>query len=386
MYNRTLVFAAACVGLVLFGIGLITLGSILPGLVETFQLSEVGAGALVSILPLGILAGSLIFGPIVDRYGYKGMLTANALFMVAGLQGLAYSDTLWELQLSIFLVAFGGGVMNGAGSALVSDITEGGKGANLSLLGVFFGLGALGMPIMLGLLSERFSYQSIVSAVGLALLSAVFYFAFIRFPAPKNQGGAPAREGMMLIREPALLLLGFYLFFQSGAESLVTNWSTTYLLQKTGLDSREALFALSASVAGMTVARLLLSRLLRQLSPFWVLMASLGIALAGSAVLMSATTYGLAIVALAMLGTGLAGGFPIILGYIGDMYARLSGTAFSIAFTIALFGNMLINYLMGRVSGAFGIGQLTTALLLALFVMALLLGVVRGRIRGKVAV
>ena len=386
MYNRTLVFAAACIGLLLFGIGMITLGSILPSLAEKFQLNEVAAGTLVSILPLGILAGSLIFGPIVDRYGYKGMLAINALLMVLAMQGLAYANSLWQLQASIFLVAFGGGVMNGAGSALVSDITEGGKGANLSLLGVFFGVGALGMPVLLGLLSKNFSFESIVSTVGFCLLLPALYFLLIRFPEPKQQEEVALKQGMRLIREPALLLLGFYLFFQSGAESLVTNWTTTYLLQKAGLSSQQALFALSASVAGMTVVRLLLSRLLKKVSPFWALMASLCIAIAGSFTLMLASAYGFAIAGLALLGAGLAGGFPIILGYVGDIYAKLSGTAFSIAFVIALAGNMLINYMMGVISQAFGIGQLSTALLLTLMVMILLLWVIRGRIRGKVAV
>ena len=386
MYNRTLVFAAACIGLLLFGIGMITLGSILPSLAEKFQLNEVAAGTLVSILPLGILAGSLIFGPIVDRYGYKGMLAINALLMVLAMQGLAYANSLWQLQASIFLVAFGGGVMNGAGSALVSDITEGGKGANLSLLGVFFGVGALGMPVLLGLLSKNFSFESIVSTVGFCLLLPALYFLLIRFPEPKQQEEVALKQGMRLIREPALLLLGFYLFFQSGAESLVTNWTTTYLLQKAGLSSQQSLFALSASVAGMTVARLLLSRLLKKVSPFWALMASLCIAIAGSFTLMLASAYGFAIAGLALLGAGLAGGFPIILGYVGDIYAKLSGTAFSIAFVIALAGNMLINYMMGVISQAFGIGQLSTALLLTLMVMIILLWVIRGRIRGKVAV
>lgn len=385
MYNRTLVFASACISLFLFGIGLITLGSILPELAEKFQLSDVASGALVSLLPLGILGGSLVFGPIVDRYGYKGMLLANAGFMALGLQGLAYAGSLWELQLSILLVAFGGGVMNGAGSALVSDITEGGKGANLSLIGVFYGIGALGMPVLLGLLSKAYSYQAIVSAVGFSLLLAVLYFLLIRFPAPKHQGGAPPGQGLKLVREPALLLLGFYLFFQSGAESLVTNWTTTYLQQEAGLSSQEALFALSSSVAGMTVARLFLSRLLRQFSPYRMLMASLGAALAGSFMLMSAASYGLAVAGLVVLGAGLAGGFPVILGYVGGLYANLSGTAFSIAFAIALLGNMIINYLMGVVSQAFGIGQLTTALSATLAVMIMLLAVIRGRVAGKVA-
>ncbi|MDH3245882.1 MAG: hypothetical protein OEM26_14775, partial [Saprospiraceae bacterium] len=67
-YHFHKVFAAACVGMLLFGIVLISLGSILPELLNRFGLSEIQAGTLAAILPAGILLGSLVFGPIVDRY------------------------------------------------------------------------------------------------------------------------------------------------------------------------------------------------------------------------------------------------------------------------------------------------------------------------------
>ena len=68
MKNNPLVFYAACLGMLLFGMVMVTLGSILPSVVEKFHLEQIEAGSLVSILPFGILAGSLLFGPIVDRY------------------------------------------------------------------------------------------------------------------------------------------------------------------------------------------------------------------------------------------------------------------------------------------------------------------------------
>ena len=65
MFNKKLVFWAACFGILLFGIGLITLGSIAPDLKTKFSLDDVSAGTLFSILPIGILTGSLFFGLFV---------------------------------------------------------------------------------------------------------------------------------------------------------------------------------------------------------------------------------------------------------------------------------------------------------------------------------
>ena len=80
------------------------------------------------------------------------------------------------------------------------------------------------------------------------------------------------------------------------------------------------------------------------------------------------------IVAVVLLGIGLAAGFPVMLGYIGDKFAAWSGTAFSITLSIALIGNILINYLTGYITNSNGIsvyayilvsaGILTTAFII----------------------
>ena len=80
-YNKTKVFIAACIGMSFFGISMIVLGSILPILSEKFTLNTAQATALVAFLPIGMLLGSIIFGPIVDRQGYKGLLIIISLLV-----------------------------------------------------------------------------------------------------------------------------------------------------------------------------------------------------------------------------------------------------------------------------------------------------------------
>jgi len=75
MYNKRLVFWAACIGILFFGMGITTLGSVKHGLEQKYLLDEIASGELFSILPLGILSGSLLFGPFCDKYGFKLLLS-----------------------------------------------------------------------------------------------------------------------------------------------------------------------------------------------------------------------------------------------------------------------------------------------------------------------
>ena len=211
MYKKNQVFAAACIGLLLFGIMLITQGAILPSLKEKFRMNEIISGKLVALLPIGIIAGSLVFGPIADRYGYKMMFILTTLLMVAAFESLAFANSFLLLQVSIFVLGFGGGIINGATNAVVADISSEDKEAHLSLLGVFFGVGALGMPLLLGILSKRFDYPAILSSVGILMVLTVIYFSSIKFPAPKHAQGLPVKQALKLLKQPALLLTSIFL-------------------------------------------------------------------------------------------------------------------------------------------------------------------------------
>ena len=61
-YHKNLVFTAACIGMCFFGVSMITLGAVLPSLIAKLNLSGLQTTSLVTFLPLGMLAGSLIFG------------------------------------------------------------------------------------------------------------------------------------------------------------------------------------------------------------------------------------------------------------------------------------------------------------------------------------
>jgi MFS transporter, FHS family, glucose/mannose:H+ symporter len=372
MYNRKLVFFAACIGMLLFGISLITLGSIIPDLREKIGIDEAGSGTLFAILPFGILAGSLIFGPVCDRSGYKPLLFSSTVFIGCGFLALADVTSLFLLKIIIFLFGAGAGAINGATNAMVSDLSTKEKGANLSLLGVCFAVGALGMPLVLGLLKNIFSFEVILIAVAILTAATGVFYLIIKFPPPKHAESIPAKEGLNLLRDGMLILISFFLFFQSSFESLINNWTTTYLISEYSAEQNKALFALSLNVMGMAVMRIMIGSIFRKIKPEKILLWSWGLILVALVILKTGTGLNTAASGLFLLGAGLAGGFPIMLGFVGDRFIKLSGTAFSLAFGIALCGNMLINYLMGLIARKYGIHHLISITFVEFFALIIL--------------
>ncbi|MCZ7391548.1 hypothetical protein, partial [Klebsiella pneumoniae] len=80
-----------------------------------------------------------------------------------------------------------------------------------------------------------------------------------------------------LFRDVTVLLIAFFLFFQSSLEGLINNWTTTYLMERTAAPKEAALMGLSASVAGMTLMRLMIGSLFRKMAEKKLLFISFGI-------------------------------------------------------------------------------------------------------------
>jgi MFS transporter, FHS family, glucose/mannose:H+ symporter len=383
MYNKKLVFWSACLGMLLFGIALISLGSLAPGLREKLQISEIRWGAMFSVLPFGVLIGSLFFGPIVDRFGYKILLSLSCILLAAGFGGIAFTADEGLLKLYILLIGTGGGSVNGATNALVSDISGRDKGANLSLLGVFFGIGALGMPLILGILKKTFGFDEIIAAVGVLSFITAIFFVLIKLPPPKLIQGFPLAKGLIFIKDKVLLLIAFFLFFQSSLEGIINNWTTSYLISQDPSQESNALYSLSLFVAGMAIMRLMTGSVLRNIPARRILTASFVLILLGLVLIKAKIPSNSEMTGLFILGTGLAGGFPIMLGFVGEMYAEFSGTAFSFVLFIALIGNMLVNYLMGIISQEFGISHLITVAFTEAVIMIILCFVILRNLKNK---
>ncbi len=386
MTQRRALFACACLGMLTFGIVLTTLGAVLPSVIERFGIDKAQAGSLFLLMTFGILAGSMVFGPMVDRYGYKGMLLLAMVLIFLGLEGIAFAPSMGTLRIAIALIGFGGGIVNGGTNALVADISSEAKGANLNLLGVFFGIGAAGVPFVLAMLGEQFAHSTLIASVGAIVLIPLLLVAVTAFPPPKQPQGFPIAAAGRIVRDPLLLLMGFMLFLESGMEIAVGGWTSTFVNEELAMSPEHALVVLSLYWLGMMLARIALGTVFRKVAPAKAMYTCIGFGLVGALVLLNTRTPHIAAVSVLMLGIGFAATFPTILGFVGERYAELSGTAFSLAIAMALCGGMLLPWLAGVIGASYGMRSSFLIVPAGLGALVILLGILTRALRPQAEV
>ena len=383
MYSRRKVLWASFLALLVFGIVMAVLGSVLPSVIHKFELSLVNAGSLFLLMSMGMLAGSLVFGPVVDRYGYKGLLVVCTFLIFVAIEGIALAPSISFLRLSLLLAGLAGGALNGGANALVADISEESRGAGLSFLGIFFGIGAFSVPFILGSLLGSFSYELLIALVGFMVLIPLIFLISISFPSPKHSQGFPIAEAKGLLRETTLLLFGLMLFIQSGLEMVISGWTATYLTEVQNLDHQKAVFLLSLYWLALMTGRFIVGSLVIESRKQRVLYISLFISIVGTATMVVAHSPGIAVAGLVLTGLGFAAVFPLVLAFVGDAWSRLSGTAFSLVFVMALGGGTLYPWLTGIIAEVAGLRAALMPATVSLIASVVLLGIIMRRMRVK---
>jgi fucose permease len=381
---RSLVFSAWA-GIFVFGIVMAILGAILPLLFERIQFNKSEAGNLFFVMNLAMLGMSVVFGPVVDRFGYRIFLAFCTLLVALSFLLFTIAPTYSLLLAAALLLGLGGGGLNGGSNALTSDLNPESRSAALNLLGIFFGFGALLIPFLIGTLLGRLGLEAIlIIAVFLSLIPFGF-FLLLRFPAAKQAQGFPLGRAAGVIRSPLLWLCGFLLFFQSGNEFTVGGWVSTYLNENFRFSPMSASLILAGYWGAMMIGRLIVSR---KLVKIWknetLILSSAVLALAGTALVAAAPSGLLASIGVVLTGLGFAAIFPTTLAIVGEAFPDLTGTAFSVIFMVALAGGMTAPWLAGKVANTSG---MRAGLIIPVVggAMIILLELVIRRLRGQVS-
>lgn len=347
--------SSACAGMFVFGIVMAILGAILPTLFSEVQFNKSEAGDLFFTMNLSMLVMSLLFGPVVDRFGFKIFLAVCSLLVAFSFFLFTTATNYTIVLIAAIILGFGGGGLNGGTNALASDIHPEKRSAALNVLGIFFGFGALTIPFLIGAFLGRVGLDPILMFATFLSLTPFILFVSFAFPKPKHEQGFPLLEAKKVIKHPLLWLCGLLLFFQSGNEFTVGGWISTYLNEHFGLTPTTASFLLAGYWAAIMSGRLVSSRIVKLVKNENLILGSGVLSFFAAILVVAAPSKELSSLGVILLGLGFAAIFPTTLAIVGGTFPSLTGTAFGIIFVIALTGGMLSPWLAGKIAHVYSI-------------------------------
>ena len=337
--------------MLVFGIVLAILGTVfgLPAMRARLQISLAQQGTLFLLLYLGIFVASLLVGPLIDHLGAKANLLTSSLIVALAMIFFAGAHSFAAASGAAILLGFGGGGLNTCTNALVSDLYVERRGPMLNLLGIFFGVGAISIPLMAVSIEGRFTIpQLFIFCAVLAAVCALWY-AVSSFPPAKANQEFSWRELFEVAKYNGVLLLAFILFLESGNEACIAGWTSTYA-NNAGYAPRVATLILAAYWAALMLSRILASRVLQGIKKSQLVVAAGVLSLGGCVVLLSARSLVALFAGTALLGLSYAPIFPTTLAIAGDRYSQRAGTVFGLMFSIALIGGMMFPWAVGQIS------------------------------------
>jgi fucose permease len=311
-------------------------------------------GNLFLLLYLGIFCASLVVGPLIDYVGSKTNLFVSCVLVSAAMVWLGLAHSFANAGMAAVLLGLGGGGLNTCTNALVSDVYGDERGAMLNLLGIFFGVGAICVPLLAASIEGHFTIPHLFLFCAVLAAVCALGYALLSFPPAKPRQAFSLREVVGVAKYGGVLLLALILFLESGNEACIGGWTSTFVYT-IGYSGRTATLVLASYWAALMVSRMIAARVLQGIGKSQLVLIIALISLLGCAVLLSARSLILLFVGTTLIGLCYGPIFPTTLAIAGDRYSERSGTVFGLLFSIALMGGMLLPWAVGQVSQRLGV-------------------------------
>lgn len=352
---------AAVVAIFIYGMIAAMLGTILPDLSDRFHLTPHQNGIIAFAQALGLILASLAVGPLLDNQGKKIGLILGLAFIAGALALLPRSSGFRSVVALLFLLGIGGGIVVTGANSLASDVDSIHRATALNLVNLFFGLGGLATPFISANLFKQ-NWVRLCYTVAVLATITLGIQAATHMPPPSGSGRFILADAGPVLGQPALFLLGFYLFLYITCEVGVWNWLVRHLIAQ-GIPESRALNILSLGFAlGLIIGRLGISAVLLRASALNVTLVA-SIAMAFFTFFMIRTSKpAVAFTLVFFAGISMAPVFPTILAIVGGAFPRMTSTAMGIVITFGWIGLAVSSRIIGSIAGG-DARRLRTALL-----------------------
>lgn len=358
---------------------MVSLGPLLDSMMRDLDIPLRQGGLISAGLFLGEVVGIIILNTHMAKVPAKWALVAGAVLQGAGLIAVgAGSWDLWSLFAGYFFVGLGWALLNTIGWMWVPAHIRKGTAAAALLMILFFSLGMMITPLVLGLIIDLGATWRWIIVVegGISLLLSLAFVALPLLDMPGRQNVRFTHIRQTAAFNPGLLLgMVGASFMYVGAEINLDIWLPKFQLDTFGASDTWAGLSVSLFWLGLVVGRLVLRPLTRRFSPSRILLfcaCALAVMAIGVAL---APTQTISLLLAVGAGLGASASFGIIGSYSGRFPEWQSGVASSVFVLAGGVGSMVFPYLTGPIAsaGGFRLALAVTAIPAAAFALFSLL-------------
>jgi len=333
-----------------------TLGPWIPRLKADCDLDAAGLGLALTGYAAGLLAGTRLADPTMQRAGGRAVVRCTVPAVGAGLALLSLGTNLASLACAFAAFGVASGVLDVAMNTEAVTVEKGYGRRVMSSMHATWSVSVLAGAALAtaGVAAEiSIGVHLVAVAVALALVSATLLAWLPSSHVPSHDGSAqaPPRSRASTSRVVLLCVIAFASFL---AEGVAADWSAVFLRESVRTEAATAGLGVVAFSAGMTVSRFAGDWLATRFDPPALVRAG---ALAGGVALAAALIAGgaaVSIAALVILGLGLGPIVPLAFSAAGGV-ARANGrTALAIVVTSGYVGSIVGPLVVGFIADRVG--------------------------------
>jgi FHS family glucose/mannose:H+ symporter-like MFS transporter len=252
-----------CLAYLLNGLSHVIIGSLLPEIIEHYGINYSQGGQLVFVQFSGFLLGVLLVPWMSAKFSKR--TTLLFILITLGVSQVFYGFLLpWPFMYGIgFFAGFGFGAVEALIGTLIIESIHDKKAVAMSRLEVFFGVGALIMPLIASYFISigwwHFSFY-IIAAIAFLLALGFKLLPFGQADAHLSRKDTPmskAQSPLRYTRRETYILVFFVFFFliYVGSEMSLVNFLPSFLIVNLNLDSATASLSVTCFWVTMVIGR-----------------------------------------------------------------------------------------------------------------------------------
>jgi MFS transporter, FHS family, glucose/mannose:H+ symporter len=361
-------------GFILSGIATTIVGPMLPVFIHRWHLDDGQAGLFSTIQFSAAWIGTVASSAIASWRGYRPALVLGYALMGGGL-AILNADTHSVALAATATFGLGYGLITPGTNLCVAELGGAKSASLLNLLNFAWGVGAMACSPLVALALKGNGVGSLL--VGCAAFGGVMVLGLLFASFGADDGAKETKTEETSSPGPGwpiLFALASLFFIYVAMENGIGIWAAEYAKRLAGGITGMTTLTPMFFYAGLTSGRAAAPLALRRQPERKIVLGALGLAGAGTIMLIAAPALKIAIVAVFFAGLGCASVYPIYIAWLSRWYGERARKIGGVLFALASLGGSVGPWLIGFVSKLSA--SLRIGLLVSLFSALIMVGVV----------